>query len=284
MDKTIPQAAASIITFIYRHESRGDYEAISSFKQRLLPKKITSMSVDEVLKEQQTWRKKYGTLSSAAGAPQIIYKTLLRLKEVMGLSGKEKFDANLQDRMAFQLLRYRGYDAFMAGQMSVVEFGKAVAQEWASMPVLAGTKNYKGVNIKRGSSYYAGDGLNASGTGADEFERVLKARSVADKHISEMVKAPADGLEHVLNDAQENLTASANVKPADGPVATATKVGAAVATGAAVVGGAGEAAKTVTDWQPIIELTSSIAKYGPAVAGAIVVAIVIVVIARKVWQ
>lgn len=277
MDKTIPQAAAAILKFIYGHESRGNYEAISSFKQAKLPKKITAMTVDEVLREQQTWRKKYGTLSSAAGAPQIIYKTLLRLKEVMGLTGKEKFNSDLQDRMAFQLLRYRGYDAFMAGKMTTVEFGKSIAQEWASMPVLSNTKNYKGVNIKRGSSYYAGDGLNASGTDAAEFERVLRARD-GDFYVEPAV------LEYTLNDAQVNKTASANVEPKPPAVETATKIGGAVACGTAVVGGAEEAAKQVTTFEPIITLASTISKYGPAVAGVIVVCIVVVVIARKVWK
>lgn len=259
MDRTVPEAAQHILAFIYQHETRGNYNAISSFKESKLPKKLTSMTVDEVLAAGPTWPKLYGTLSSAAGAPQIINKTLVALKEAMGLTGKEKFDSDLQDRMAYQLLRQRGYDSFMAGTLSVVQFAKNLAQEWASMPVLAGTKNYKGVNISRGSSYYAGDGLNAAARdSADEFEAIL-------------------------NEAQGKQPA-VNVKAADTKTVYTTKLGVAVASGAAVIGGAGDAAQQITTYQPIIDLASQIGRYGPAVAGAIVAAICVVIIARWVWK
>ncbi len=258
MDRTIPAAAQHILAFVYQHETRGDYNAISSFKQAKLPKKITSMTVDEVLAAGPNWIKQFGTLSSAAGAPQIIHKTLQALKDTMNLKGTEKFDSDLQDRMAYQLLRQRGYDQFMSGSISVVQFALKVAQEWASMPVLANTKNYKGANISRGSSYYAGDGLNWLRTTGDQ------------------------SIIAILNEALDK-PAAINVKAANTPVASATKVGAAIATGAAIVGGAGEAANQITDYQPIIDLAAQIGRYGPAVAGAIVVGIVLVVIARKLW-
>ena len=98
MDRTIPQAAAHILDFIAGPESKGDYDAISSFKQHLLPKKLTSMTVDEVLTQGPTWRKKYGTLSSAAGRYQIITATLRRLVGVMNLKGTEKFSPDLQEQ------------------------------------------------------------------------------------------------------------------------------------------------------------------------------------------
>ena len=273
MDRSIPEAAKPIIQFIYKHESRGDYNCISSFKQDLLPKKITKMTVDEVLAAGPTWRKKYGTLSSAAGAPQIINKTLRRLKEVMNLSGKELFNEDLQDRMAMQLLRFRGYDAFMAGQITHIQFAKNLAMEWASMPVLAGTKNYKGQNIRRGQSYYAGDGMNAATDESKEFERILKA-----KHRQ---TASSGDLDRVLNKVEE-LPAAKNVQPAPSTTETATKTAVAVSTGAVVVG-ATEVTKSVTDWSPVIELARTLGTYGPWVAGAVIVSIAVVVLVRKFW-
>ncbi len=86
-------------------------------------------------------------------------KTLSNIEGEMGLSGKEKFDPNLQDRMGFHLLKRRGYEAFLAKKISATEFGKRLAQEWASFPVLVDTKGSHR-QIKRGQSYYAGDGLN----------------------------------------------------------------------------------------------------------------------------
>lgn len=257
MDKSIPQSAATLLNFIGGPESRGNYEAISSFKQAKLPNKLTKMTVDGILREGVGWIKKYGTLSSAAGKYQIINKTLRRLKEVMGLTGKEKFTPDLQDRMAYQLLRYRGYDQFMAGQISVKQFGKNLAMEWASLPVLSGTKNYKGVNIKRGTSYYAGDGLNSHGVTADAFEDVL-----------------------------EKALAQPTGTPKTGPSKTDIVVGVGTAGGAggAIAVGAGEAVKDIDKYGPVLDLVGSIAKFGPYVVGAIVIIVVSAVIIKKVWK
>lgn len=260
MDRSIPAAAASILAFIYKGESGGDYNMISSRKQKLLKKQVTAMSINELLADQVTWRSRLGTLSSAAGAAQIINKTLLALKSKLGMTGKEKFDANMQDRLAYQLLRDRGYDAWTNGRIDTTEFAKRLAQEWASLPVLAGTKNAQGRNIRRGQGYYDGDGLNSA------------------SHVS------ADKFEQVLNDALLNKQTATVVKPADTkPVAT-TKYVAAAGTGVAIVGGAADATSSITDWQPVIELASTVGRYGPWVAGAIVAGIGIVYIAKRVWK
>lgn len=259
MDKSIPEAAQTILEYIYSKESGGNYETISRNRQNRLPKPVTKMTVDEIIRDGVGWIKKYGTLSSAAGAPQIIKKTMVKLKQVMGLTGKELFSPGLQDRMAFQLLRYRGYDQFMAGQLSVEAFARNLAQEWASMPVLAGTKNSRGQNIKRGAGYYDGDGLNsASHANADDFEAVLR------KALTQ--------------------TPSANVKPAPSSVETATKVTAAVSAGAAVTGLATDAAKSVTDWSPVIDLARTVGNYGPYVAAGVLLVIVGAVAVRKLWK
>lgn len=51
----------------------------------------------------------------------------------------QKLDSGPQDRLAFHLLKRRGYEIFMAGKMSRTEFGKQLAMEWTSFPVLVGT-------------------------------------------------------------------------------------------------------------------------------------------------
>lgn len=260
MDRSIPAAAASILTFIYKGESGGSYNKISSGKEKYLKKPITSMSINELLTDQSTWRSRLGTLSSAAGAAQIINKTLLALKRKLGLSGKEKFDANMQDRLAYQLLRDRGYDAWTNDRISTAEFAKRLAQEWASLPVLAGTKNAQGQNIRRGQGYYDGDGLNSA------------------KHVS------ADVFEHILEDALANKQTASVVKPADTKTVATTKLAAAAGTGVAVVGGAADATRNITDWQPVIDLASTVGRYGPWVAGVVVAGIAVVYIAKRVWK
>ena len=129
------------------------YETIIGHNQRHLGKPVTEMTVDEIIAESDFWRKRFGTTSGAAGAYQIIKPTLVQLKKDLGLTGKEKFTPALQDRMGEHLCKKRGADQFLAGTLSLAAFGNNLAREWASFPVLTGTKRGKQV-IKRGQSYY----------------------------------------------------------------------------------------------------------------------------------
>lgn len=181
MDKSVPAGAAMLLDFIYRTETgRGPpecYKVIYGHNQDKLAKPLTSMTLDEVQAAQPSWTKNFG--SSAAGAAQFMRntldapKTLRDIEGEMGLTGREKFTPDLQDRMAFHLLKRRGYLDFMAGDLSATEFGKRLAMEWASFPVLAATKGQKR-QVKRGQSYYAGDGLNKALTKPETVETVLK--------------------------------------------------------------------------------------------------------------
>ena len=115
------------------------------------------MTIDEIQKQQGGWSKRYG--SSATGGYQFMRATLGDLKKEMGLSSNERLTPDLQDRLAMQLLTRRGFDAFLSGRIDQTEFGKRLAMEWASFPVLADTRGAHR-HIRRGQSYYAGDGLN----------------------------------------------------------------------------------------------------------------------------
>jgi muramidase (phage lysozyme) len=108
---------------------------------------FTDMSVDEVL-SWQLGRLREGSYSSAVGRYQIIRKTLLGLKEEMGLSGEEKFDAEMQDRMAERLLERRGLNDFLQGSLTSSGFMSNLSQEWASLPGIDGRSHYHndGVN------------------------------------------------------------------------------------------------------------------------------------------
>lgn len=180
MDRSIPPAAAKLLSFIYKTETGRDapacYDVIYGHNQDELPKPLTAMTLNEVEAAQSGWSKRFG--SSAAGAAQFMKNTLdaantLRdIEGEMGLTGSELFSPDLQDRMAFHLLKRRGYNEFMAGELSATEFGKRLAMEWASFPVLATTKGAKR-QLKRGQSYYAGDGLNRALTKPETVEAVL---------------------------------------------------------------------------------------------------------------
>lgn len=180
MDRSIPAPAAHLLEFIYRTETGREppecYEVIFGQNQDKLAKPLTEMTFDEVVKDGPSRTRKFG--SSAAGAPQFMRdtldapKTMNDLKGQLDIDGDELFSPDLQDRMAFHLLKRRGYDKFMAGTIGVVAFGKALAQEWASFPVLAATQGAHR-RIARGETYYAGDRLNKALVKPEKIEALL---------------------------------------------------------------------------------------------------------------
>lgn len=144
---TVNNPPDGLLSFIADHESNGDYDAYYNYHNRA-PVDLTSMTINEVL----AWQRQYvnsGSASSAAGRYQIIRGTLESLVDDMGLTGEERFDEAMQDRMAIALLERRGLDDFLEGDISEARFMRNLSQEWASLPKDMG-----------GASYYAGDGLN----------------------------------------------------------------------------------------------------------------------------
>lgn len=134
----------AILDLIAEHESGGDYNIVYGGSQI----DLTDMTINEVL----DWQKDFvngGSPSSAAGRYQIIQGTLSGLKDEMNLTGEEKFDEQMQDRMGTVLLERRGYSSFLEGRISEDQFMRNLSQEWAALPKDHG-----------GASYYAGDGLN----------------------------------------------------------------------------------------------------------------------------
>lgn len=161
-----------LLNLISRHEGGTNYNARFGSIKNKNPAFI-AMSVKEVLAWQQSFHAK-GSPSTAVGRYQIIRPTLMSLVKEMGLTGAEIFNSELQDRMAVQLLKRRKLDGFLSSAIGVVQFGKFLAQEWASLPVLAKTQGHKRT-VKRGESFYAGDGLNAAHITPKEIEDALSA-------------------------------------------------------------------------------------------------------------
>jgi muramidase (phage lysozyme) len=177
MNNTVPSGAAMLLDFIRKAEvgssGRASYDVIYAHRQDSLPKPLTTMALGEVIDAQKTWSKAHR--SSAAGAYQFMRATLAGLlKEIPSLSRDLVFDPGLQDKLCYQLLNRRGFAAYLAGEISLPEFGKRLAMEWASLPVLADTDGDRR-RVKRGQSYYAGDGPNRALVKPEKFEAVLRA-------------------------------------------------------------------------------------------------------------
>ncbi len=176
----IPDKAHELLGYIGTVEAPRGYDTIYGNNQKKLKKQVTKMTLKEILKEQPSWTRKYG--SSATGRYQFMHRTLKGLQKELDLNLNAKFTKTLQDKLGFHLLKRRGYDRFMAKEMSVVFFGKNLAKEWASFPVLKDT-NGAHRQIKRGQSYYAGDGVNKALVSPESIEKLLNG-------LFEPVKVP----------------------------------------------------------------------------------------------
>lgn len=177
----ITTGARILLNLIGDTEAPRGYGTIYGNNQDKLKVPLTSMTLDQVIAAGKTWSKRYG--SSAAGRYQFMNATLIGLKQELGLAGGLLFDSDLQDRLGMRLLDRRGYELFVAGGIDRTEFGKRLAQEWASFPVLAACRGARRV-LTRGQSYYAGDGRNKALVAPERVEAVL------DK-VLETVPAPA---------------------------------------------------------------------------------------------
>lgn len=157
---TIPADARALLNFIGNKEAPKGYDQPYGGVTVQPPRPLTSMTINEVLAWQDEAVRR-GSKSSAAGRYQFIRGTLRSTVRQMGLSGNERWSPDLQDQMAFHLLRGRGYDKFRSGEISAERFANNVAREWASMPVVSGPK--------AGRSYYDGDGLNKSLVNVNDY-------------------------------------------------------------------------------------------------------------------
>lgn len=196
----IPIPASKLIDFIQSIEAPRGYGTIYGNNQAKLPKPLTAMTLDEVIKAQPNWTKRFG--SSAAGGLQFMRATLLGLKKELGLTGRELFDEDFQERLGFHLLKRRGYEKFMAGQIDRTEFGKRLAQEWASFPVLAPTKGAHR-QIRRGDTYYSGDKLNKALVKPEAIEALLDSVIRAERNRTSIVEKTVVEEKQVLADPED---------------------------------------------------------------------------------
>lgn len=125
-------------------EAGGDYGALLGFTNRPGRKfddiDVSSMTVNELLDFSSpdgaygTYSKKQvGRVATPMGRYQIVGKTLRKLKNELGLTGDEVFDASLQDRMFLQLLKGRGYTQYKNGELSKEQFLSNLKNEWEGL-------------------------------------------------------------------------------------------------------------------------------------------------------
>lgn len=107
---------------------------------------LVAMTLDQIeqLQTKMLLHPKNKLNSSALGRYQIVRKTLRKLKTDLKLSGTLLYDKGLQDRFGVELMRGRGIDIWLAGDMSEDALINALAKEWASLPTTSGFGHYDG--------------------------------------------------------------------------------------------------------------------------------------------
>lgn len=135
------------------------YDVVSSYiPERWRTKHaLSTYPVGEIL-DWQRFLVARGVKSTAAGAYQIIRPTLAGL-----FDGRHHivFTADAQDAAADALLLGRGWQKAKAGAITPIAFADALAREWAALPV-QWDQHGRHRWVKRGQSYYAGDGINVA--------------------------------------------------------------------------------------------------------------------------
>lgn len=89
--------------------------------------------------------------SSAIGRYQIVRTTMREMRKKLKKDGRlvqgtDKFDEDMQDRMACYLLGLRGIDKYLAGRLHEDTLIDNLAKEWASFPTSREGGAYKGQN------------------------------------------------------------------------------------------------------------------------------------------
>lgn len=154
-------------------ESRNDYDAIVWLvdEHRYPPRNITKMTVQEVLDWQDSVDRFQN--SEAVGAYQVMEDTLRGMVDEGLVDPNWVFNKKTQDHIGTLLLKRRGLMSYLNGAITRSRFANSLAKEWASFPVVTDTQGQKRF-VKRGQSYYAGDGQNKAGIGASEVEAILE--------------------------------------------------------------------------------------------------------------
>ncbi len=132
-------ALQQLLTLIaFAEAGSKQYDAVHFGAKRKTPKRPTQMTIREV----QRWVRATPKQPHAIGRYQFIPSTFNTLVRKLGLPGDTKFNAQTQDKLAYQLLVGAGYTKFQKGQISQSNFMDRLAKVWAGLPTRNGKSYY----------------------------------------------------------------------------------------------------------------------------------------------
>lgn len=149
-----PMGLANLRELIASGESGGNYNVMVGGGTE----DLTNMTLAQVMQLQK--QRVASGQGSAAGKYQIINKTLEGLIKEGGINTSQKFDQNMQDRLADMLIKRRGLADYQTGKISKEQFAQNLSKEWAALPGSA-----------TGKSYYEGVGNNRASMSWDQLMR-----------------------------------------------------------------------------------------------------------------
>ncbi len=159
----------SLLDFIAGPESSGSYNATYG---HVADRDFSGMSLDEVIKDSLMRGRRYG--SGATGRYQFMGKTLKGLKRNMGLSGAEAFTPPMQDALAMELLREKGLDRYLSGEIGAEQLGTNLSQVWAGLPSGPG-----------GLSAFEGDAMgNSAGVSWNDLMAAIQQTNAPDVRMA----------------------------------------------------------------------------------------------------
>ncbi|MCT9017095.1 mannosyl-glycoprotein endo-beta-N-acetylglucosamidase [Cupriavidus gilardii] len=145
-------------------KGEGDYNSVNRGAKggyKAGTENLEGMTVAEVMRAQQEGQ------FNAAGRYQIIKTTLADAVKKLGLTGSEKFDRGLQDRIFSEYLvgskRSAIKDYLTGASDNIVAAMQAAAREWASV-----------ADPTTGKSFYDGVGNNRASISVEQLEQALR--------------------------------------------------------------------------------------------------------------
>ena len=204
---------------------------------------LIGMTLDELdaLQTKMLRHPKNRLKSSAAGRFQIVRTTARAIRAALDLTGSEKFNEDMQDRMACFLLGQRGIDKYLAGRMSEDTLINNLAKEWASLPTTAGKGHYGGqhaaVSPARVRAVLAEVRARHREDQPKEVETVEVEKPVVPEKVDKEVKQKTNWLTYIFGAGGLGSGAVAFLRDADWQTIAALMAGGVVAGGLSLAAG-----------------------------------------------